>query len=48
MKKSDPRCPPRNWYELNDMLATFDELLWVMEGVEPPLYQSSEVEIYKD
>ena len=30
MKKADPRRPPRNWYELNDMLATFDALLWVL------------------
>ena len=32
MKKSDPRLPPRNWYKLKDMLATFAALLWVSFG----------------
>ena len=26
MKKADPRRPPRNWYELKVMLATFSAL----------------------
>ena len=38
MKKSDPRRPPRNWYELKYMLATFAELLWVFFGDMCPLY----------
>ena len=29
MKKTYPRCPPINWYEFKDMLATFAALLWV-------------------
>ena len=32
IKKSDPRRPPRNWYELKEMLATFDALLWLLFG----------------
>ena len=32
MEKSDQRCPPRNWYELKDMIATFAALLWVLFG----------------
>ena len=32
MKKADPRRPPRNWYKLNEMLATFAALLWVLFG----------------
>ena len=42
-KKSDPRRPPRNWYELKDMLATFSALLWVLFGDVCPLYD----QIYK-
>ena len=38
IKKEDTRRPPRNWYELKDMLATFDELLWVLFGYVCPLY----------
>ena len=38
MKKTDPRCPPRNWYELKDNLATFSALLWVLFGDVCPLY----------
>ena len=38
MKKSDPRRPPRNWYELKEMLATFAALLWVLFGDMCPLY----------
>ena len=30
MKKVYPRRPPRNWYILKEMLATFDALLWVL------------------
>ena len=37
-KKSDPMCPPRNWYELKEMLATFAALLWVLFGDVCPLY----------
>ena len=43
MKKSDPRRPPRNWYELKEMLATFAALLWVLFGDVCPLYD----QIYK-
>ena len=43
MKKSDPRRPPRNWYELKEMLATFPALLWVLFGDVCPLYD----QIYK-
>ena len=43
MKKADPRHPPRNWYELKEMLATFAEFLWVMFGDVCPLYD----QIYK-
>ena len=32
MKKSDPRRPQRNWYELKEMLTVFAELLWVFFG----------------
>ena len=32
MKKVDPRRPPRNWYKLKEMLATFYALLWVLFG----------------
>ena len=38
MKKEDPRRPPRNWYELEDMLAIFSTLLWVLFGDVYPLY----------
>ena len=38
MKKVDPRRPPRNWYELKEMLATFAALLWVFFGDVCPLY----------
>ena len=38
MKKTDPRRPPRNWYELKEMLATFAALLWVLFGGVCPLY----------
>ena len=31
-KKTDPRRPPRNWYELKEILATFVALLWVLFG----------------
>ena len=37
MKKSDPRRPPRNWYELKEMLAAFAALLWVLFGDVCPL-----------
>ena len=38
MKKADPRRPPRNWYEVKEMLATFAALLWVLfGGVCPPI-----------
>ena len=43
MKKSYPRRPPRNWYELKEMLATFSALLWVLFGDVCPLYD----QIYK-
>ena len=43
MNKSDPRRPPRNWYELEEMLATFFALLWVLFGDLCPLYDK----IYK-
>ena len=32
MKKSDPSHPPRNWYYLKEMLATFSALLLVLFG----------------
>ena len=38
MKKSDPRRPPRNWYELKEMVATFAALLRVFFGHLCPLY----------
>ena len=38
MKKADPRRPPRNWYELKEMLDTFAALLWVLFGNMCPLY----------
>ena len=31
-KKADPMRPPRKWYELKEMLATFAALLWVLFG----------------
>ena len=43
MKKADPWHSPRNWYNLNEMLATFTELLWVLFGDVCPLYD----QIYK-
>ena len=43
MKKAYPRVPPRNWYELKGMLATFAALLWVLFGDVCPLYD----QIYK-
>ena len=38
MKKSDPRFPPRNWYDLKKMLDTFAALFWVLFGYVCPLY----------
>ena len=38
MKKPDPRRPPRNWYELKEMIATFAALLWVLIEDVCPLY----------
>ena len=38
MKKSDPRIPPRNCYELKEMLATFAALLWVLFVDVCPIY----------
>ena len=38
MKKADPRRPPRNWYELKEMLDKFAALLWVLFGDVCPLY----------
>ena len=38
MKKSDPRRPPRNWYESKEILATFSALLCVLFGDVCPLY----------
>ena len=38
MKKADPRCPTRNWYESKDMLATFSALLLVLFVDVCPLY----------
>jgi len=38
LKKTDPRQPPRNWYELKEMCATFAALLWVLFGDQCPLY----------
>ena len=38
IKNSDPRGPPRNWYELKEMLAKFDEFFWVLFGNVCPLY----------
>ena len=32
MKKSDPRRPPRNWYEWKEILSTFAAILWVLFG----------------
>ena len=43
MKKADPRRPPRNWYELKEMLDTFAALLWALFGDVCPLYD----QIYK-
>ena len=43
MKKADPRRPPRNWYELKEMLSTFAAWLWVLFGDVCPLYD----QIYK-
>ena len=37
-KKEYPRRPPKNWYELKEMLATFAALLWVLFGDVCPLY----------
>ena len=41
MKKEDPRRPPRNWYKLKEMLATFSALLWVLFGYVCPLYDQN-------
>ena len=41
MKKLDPRRPPTNWYELEEMLATFAALLWVLFGDVCPLYDQT-------
>ena len=38
MKKAYPRRPPRSWYKLKEMLATFAALLWVLFGDVCPLY----------
>ena len=38
MKKADPRIPPRHWYELKEILASFAALLWVLFGDVCPLY----------
>ena len=38
IKKAHPRRPPRNWYELKEMLATFYALLCVCFGDVCPLY----------
>ena len=38
IKKSDPRCSPRNWYELKEMLDIFAALLWLLFGDVCPLY----------
>ena len=38
MKRVNPRLPPRNWYELKDMLATFAALFWVLFRDVCPLY----------
>ena len=38
MKKLDPRRPPRNWYELKEMLAIFAASLWVLFGYVCPIY----------
>ena len=38
MNKLYPRSPPRNWYELKEMLANFFVLLWVFLGYFSPLY----------
>ena len=38
MKKSDPRLPPRNCYELKEMLDKFDAFLWVLFGDVCPIY----------
>ena len=38
IKKSYPRCSPRDWYELKEMLATFAALLWLLFGDVCPLY----------
>ena len=43
MKKEDPRRPPRNWYELKEILTTFAALLCVLFGYVCPLYDK----IYK-
>ena len=37
MKKEDPRRPPRKWYELKEMLATFAAFLWILFGYVCPL-----------
>ena len=42
-KKADPSLPPRNWYDLKEMLATFAALLRVLFGDVCPLYD----QIYK-
>ena len=38
MKKTDPRRPPRDWYELKEMLTKFAALFWVLFGDVCPLY----------
>ena len=38
MKKADPSRPPRNWYQLKEMLVTLSALLWVLYGDVCPLY----------
>ena len=43
MKKSGTRRPPRSWYELKEIIATFSALLWVLLGDVCPLYD----QIYK-
>ena len=41
MKKADTRRPPRNWYELKEMLAAFASLLWVLFGDVCQLYDQT-------
>ena len=45
IKKAYPRRPPRNWYELKEMLSTFAALLWVLFGDVCLLYESINIQI---